>query len=169
MKNRLEDHRINIIDNANAIKRKDVERIVINIMEIVSNFVKGIVKLRTFQDMSTTEFYIFLTVGSKKKVFNSDLANILGISRSLVSLNLKKLLKRKLVEFKEWEEDRRYTNISLSKKGEKLYKKFLDVFEEIMKEIFPNSNKEEFSKLTEAFEIILRLSQNFQMNRNVKK
>lgn len=151
--------------NFKDVEKIDIEKVVEAVMEIVNNFVKGIERLNEFEDMSTTEFHIFLIIASKRKIFNSELSQMLGISRSLVSLNLRKLLIRKLIEFKESKEDRRYTIVYLSKKGEKIYRKFLSTFENTMKEAFFESSDEELSKVAAAFEIILNLSRKFPLPR----
>ena len=74
------------------------KEVVKNIMEITTNFVNFIPQISEFEEMSTTELYIFLFIATNDKTFNNEISKKLGVSKSTVSMSLKKLIENKLIE-----------------------------------------------------------------------
>ncbi|MGC8821129.1 MAG: MarR family winged helix-turn-helix transcriptional regulator [Fervidobacterium sp.] len=136
----------------------EVEEIVQKIMEMTMNFVNFIPKVSELEKMSTTELYIFLLIGTNQRVFNSEVSKKLGISRSTVSMALKRLSKSDLIEMVEDELDRRFTRICLSEKGKKIYNNFLKSFSKIIESVFKSLEPEEVQKLNESFDTLLDFS-----------
>jgi DNA-binding MarR family transcriptional regulator len=136
----------------------EVEEIVQKIMEMTMNFVNFIPKVSELEKMSTTELYIFLLIGTNQRVFNSEVSKKLGISRSTVSMALKRLSKSDLIEMVEDEFDRRFTRICLSEKGKKIYNNFLKSFSKIIESVFKSLEPEKVQKLNESFDTLLDFS-----------
>ncbi len=135
-----------------------VRDVVKNIIEITTNFVNFIPQISEFEKMSTTELYIFLFIATNDKTFNNEISQKLGVSKSTVSISLKKLIENKLVETVEDEKDRRYTMIHLSENGQKLFNKFLSSFQTILDGVYKSFGNEKIQKLNECFDSILEFS-----------
>ncbi|ABS61286.1 MULTISPECIES: MarR family winged helix-turn-helix transcriptional regulator [Fervidobacterium] len=134
------------------------KEVVKNIMEITTNFVNFIPQISEFEEMSTTELYIFLFIATNDKTFNNEISKKLGVSKSTVSMSLKKLIENKLIETVEDEKDRRYTMIHLSENGQKLFNKFLSSFQTILDGVYKSFGNEKIQKLNECFDSILEFS-----------
>lgn len=135
-----------------------VRDVVKNIIEITTNFVNFIPQISEFEKMSTTELYVFLFIATNDKTFNNEISQKLGISKSTVSIALKKLIENKLIKTVEDEKDRRYTMIHLSENGQKLFNKFLSSFQTILDGVYKSFGNEKIQKLNECFDSILEFS-----------
>lgn len=142
-----------------AISNVEVEQILEKILDTVAYFVSILPRIAEFENMNTTEFYVFMYIATRKDSYSSQIALNLGLRRSSVSMILKKLLKKQLIEMTEDENDRRYVHIYLSKKGKDVFEKFLKAFESIMLNVISKLSYEDFEKLTSSFELISRFSQ----------
>ncbi len=134
------------------------KKVVRKIMEITTNFVNFIPQISEFEKMNTTELYVFLFVATNDKTFNNEISQKLGVSKSTVSVSLKKLIENKLIEVVEDEKDRRYTKIYLSESGKRLFDKFLFSFQTILDGVYKSYENEKIQKLSECFDSILEFS-----------
>lgn len=129
------------------------------IVDTVSNFVNAIPRIAEIEKMNTTEFYVFLFIATRQSVYNSQISLKLGIKKSSVSMILKKLAQKRLIEKSENQEDRRYHCICLSKRGKRVFSEFLSAFSTLANNLLDEIDENTLEKLTESFETINKFSQ----------
>jgi DNA-binding MarR family transcriptional regulator len=150
-------------------KLQNYENILEITLDTITNFVAIMPRIAEIENMHTTEFYVFLFIGVKKCVYNSQVASALGIKRSSVSMILRKLVQKNLIELSEDEIDRRYTCIYLSKRGREIFLEFLENFSFLTQKIMERLDKNTLKDLNEVFHLINSFSRSMLAERKSKK
>jgi len=144
------------VNDLALVEYDDARDILRKVLGIVSGLVRFIPEVTEMENMSTTELYVFLFVGSEGRTMNSALSKEIGISRSNVSIATKSLLKKGLIEMNHDEDDRRFIYITLSQSGRDTFDRFLDTFGRIIASVSSKLPESDAEKLNESFEMIVR-------------
>ena len=119
-----------------------------DILHIEENSLKNI----DLMDLSMTEIHTIEAVGIKDAKTMGEIAHDLRITVGTLSAAITKLIKKGYVERKRTEEDRRVVLVSLTSKGENIYREHQVFHEEMICAMLSNFSDEEEQVLSKSLE-----------------
>ena len=134
--------------NTQELLNKLLVQLFNDILHIEENSLKNI----DFMDLSMTEIHTIEAVGIKDATTMGEIAHDLIITVGTLSAAITKLIKKGYVERKRTEEDRRVVLVSLTSKGENVYREHQVFHEEMITSMLGNFSEEEEYILAIALE-----------------
>ena len=122
--------------NTQELLNKLLVQLFNDILHIEENSLKNI-------DLSMTEIHTIEAVGIKDAKTMGEIAHDLRITVGTLSAAITKLIKKGYVERKRTEEDRRVVLVSLTSKGENIYREHQVFHEEMITSMLGNFSEEE--------------------------
>jgi len=101
--------------------------------------------------ISLSQCHTLLEIGDKKEMSIVELASILGVDTSTLSRTIDGMVNIGLVNRRPNPEDRRYVSISLTKKGETLYKSIEEFYNDYFSRVFELIPEEKHQQVMESF------------------
>ena len=126
--------------NTQELLNKLLVQLFNDILHIEENSLKNI----DFMDLSMTEIHTIEAVGIKDAKTMGEIAHDLRITVGTLSAAITKLIKKGYVERKRTEEDRRVVLVSLTSKGENVYREHQVFHEEMITSMLGNFSEEEY-------------------------
>ena len=126
--------------NTQELLNKLLVQLFNDILHIEENSLKNIDLI----DLSMTEIHTIEAVGIKDAKTMGEIAHDLRITVGTLSAAITKLIKKGYVERKRTEEDRRVVLVSLTSKGENVYKEHQVFHEEMITSMLGNFSEEEY-------------------------
>ena len=134
--------------NTQELLNKLLVQLFNDILHIEENSLKNI----DLMDLSMTEIHTIEAVGIKDSKTMGEIAHDLRITVGTLSAAITKLIKKGYVERKRTEEDRRVVLVSLTSKGENVYREHQVFHEEMITSMLGNFSEEEEYILAIALE-----------------
>ena len=134
--------------NTQELLNKLLVQLFNDILHIEENSLKNI----DFMDLSMTEIHTIEAVGIKDAKTMGEIAHDLRITVGTLSAAITKLIKKGYVERKRTEEDRRVVLVSLTSKGENVYREHQVFHEEMICAMLSNFSDEEEQVLSKSLE-----------------
>ena len=134
--------------NTQELLNKLLVQLFNDILHIEENSLKNI----DLMDLSMTEIHTIEAVGIKDEKTMGEIAHDLRITVGTLSAAITKLIKKGYVERKRTEEDRRVVLVSLTSKGENVYREHQVFHEEMITSMLGNFSEEEEYILAIALE-----------------
>lgn len=125
--------------NTQELLNKLLVQLFNDILHIEENSLKNI----DLMDLSMTEIHTIEAVGIKDAKTMGEIAHDLRITVGTLSAAITKLIKKGYVERKRTEEDRRVVLVSLTSKGENVYREHQVFHEEMITSMLGNFSEEE--------------------------
>lgn len=126
--------------NTQELLNKLLVQLFNDILHIEENSLKNIDLI----DLSMTEIHTIEAVGIKDAKTMGEIAHDLRITVGTLSAAITKLIKKGYVERKRTEEDRRVVLVSLTSKGENVYREHQVFHEEMITSMLGNFSEEEY-------------------------
>lgn len=126
--------------NTQELLNKLLVQLFNDILHIEENSLKNI----DLMDLSMTEIHTIEAVGIKDAKTMGEIAHDLRITVGTLSAAITKLIKKGYVERKRTEEDRRVVLVSLTSKGENIYREHQVFHEEMITSMLGNFSEEEY-------------------------
>lgn len=126
--------------NTQELLNKLLVQLFNDILHIEENSLKNIDLI----DLSMTEIHTIEAVGIKDAKTMGEIAHDLRITVGTLSAAITKLIKKGYVERKRTEEDRRVVLVSLTSKGENIYREHQVFHEEMITSMLGNFSEEEY-------------------------
>ena len=126
--------------NTQELLNKLLVQLFNDILHIEENSLKNI----DLMDLSMTEIHTIEAVGIKDAKTMGEIAHDLRITVGTLSAAITKLIKKGYVERKRTEEDRRVVLVSLTSKGENVYREHQVFHEEMITSMLGNFSEEEY-------------------------
>ena len=126
--------------NTQELLNKLLVQLFNDILHIEENSLKNI----DLMDLSMTEIHTIEAVGIKDAKTMGEIAHDLRITVGTLSAAITKLIKKGYVERKRTEEDRRVVLVSLTSKGENVYREHQVFHEEMITSMLGNYSEEEY-------------------------
>ena len=134
--------------NTQELLNKLLVQLFNDILHIEENSLKNI----DLMDLSMTEIHTIEAVGIKDAKTMGEIAHDLRITVGTLSAAITKLIKKGYVERKRTEEDRRVVLVSLTSKGENVYREHQVFHEEMICAMLSNFSDEEEQVLSKSLE-----------------
>ena len=134
--------------NTQELLNKLLVQLFNDILHIEENSLKNIYLI----DLSMTEIHTIEAVGIKDAKTMGEIAHDLRITVGTLSAAITKLIKKGYVERKRTEEDRRVVLVSLTSKGENVYREHQVFHEEMICAMLSNFSDEEEQVLSKSLE-----------------
>ena len=134
--------------NTQELLNKLLVQLFNDILHIEENSLKNIDLI----DLSMTEIHTIEAVGIKDAKTMGEIAHDLRITVGTLSAAITKLIKKGYVERKRTEEDRRVVLVSLTSKGENVYREHQVFHEEMICAMLSNFSDEEEQVLSKSLE-----------------
>ena len=134
--------------NTQELLNKLLVQLFNDILHIEENSLKNI----DLMDLSMTEIHTIEAVGIKYAKTMGEIAHDLRITVGTLSAAITKLIKKGYVERKRTEEDRRVVLVSLTSKGENVYREHQVFHEEMICAMLSNFSDEEEQVLSKSLE-----------------
>lgn len=126
--------------NTQELLNKLLVQLFNDILHIEENSLKNI----DLMDLSMTEIHTIEAVGIKDAKTMGEIAHDLRITVGTLSAAITKLIKKGYVERQRTEEDRRVVLVSLTSKGENVYREHQVFHEEMITSMLGNFSEEEY-------------------------
>ncbi|PLV60401.1 MarR family winged helix-turn-helix transcriptional regulator [Thermotoga sp. KOL6] len=131
------------------------------ILNMVFDLVRAFSRLMPFlpdaENMNTLEFYLFMFVALKGPSSMSKIAEELSVSKSNVTITVDKLEEKGYLKRERSKNDRRVVMVSLTRKGEELFKIILKNFESVIKDVVSKIPDDDLKVISDGFERMTRL------------
>ena len=134
--------------NTQELLNKLLVQLFNDILHIEENSLKNIDLI----DLSMTEIHTIEAIGIKDAKSMGEIAHDLRITVGTLSAAITKLIKKGYVERKRTEEDRRVVLVSLTSKGENVYREHQVFHEEMICAMLSNFSDEEEQVLSKSLE-----------------
>ena len=134
--------------NTQELLNKLLVQLFNDILHIEENSLKNIDLI----DLSMTEIHTIEAIGIKDAKTMGEIAHDLRITVGTLSAAITKLIKKGYVERKRTEEDRRVVLVSLTSKGENVYREHQVFHEEMICAMLSNFSDEEEQVLSKSLE-----------------
>lgn len=128
---------------------KEINSLLVDIFNDVMSIEKETLKKGPFSDLSITEMHVLEAIGKKSRTM-TEVACDLGITIGTLTTSVNRLVKKEYVLRVRSEEDRRYVQISLSKKGKLAYRIHEAFHEKMVKAVIEGMSEEDYRVLAEG-------------------
>ena len=108
-------------------------------------------KVQDFLGTTVVQRHVLLDIGDKKKTTIGDISKELSMDKGNVSKTVQQLAEMGCIKRIVSEDDRRYTNISLTDKGEKLYEKICRIVDSYHHNVFKLIPEDKHDLIFESF------------------
>lgn len=105
------------------------------------------IKKSEFSDITPNELHLIYLIGTNKNITASSIATDLNISRAALSKSLNSLEKKEFIRRKANIRNKRYMDIELTHKGEKLFSTYNRLHEELIYSFTKDLSSQEIEKL----------------------
>jgi DNA-binding MarR family transcriptional regulator len=141
----------------------ETEEILKMVFELVVNFTNMLPRTKEFEEMNTMELYLFLYVALNGPKKMSELSDVLKTTKSNVTNLVDALERNGYLSRIRSKEDRRVIMVELTKEGERLYRKLLDSFDSLVKDIISKIPQEDLEEFSRGFlKMVSLFTENFQ-------
>ena len=142
-----------IMENVIMRKIEDIlNKLLVQLFNDILQIEEKSLKNTQFTDLSITEIHTIEAIGLDRSRTMGEIAHDLRITVGTLSAAITKLIKKGYVERKRTEEDRRVVLVSLTSKGENIYREHQVFHEEMITSMLGNFSEEEEYILAIALE-----------------
>lgn len=121
--------------------------------------ISSIMSDQVFNDLSLEQFAILRILYHRDSMRASELAEILGVNKSAITVKVEKLEKKRLITRERDQEDRRNIHLHLSEKGQRVYKDGETKIENFVSSYLNELDPRDFELFINLYEKILTIIQ----------
>ena len=129
-----------------------INQLLVEIFNDIEKIEQKTLKEGKFNDLSLTEVHTIEAIGMYESKAMSEVANKLNITVGTLTIAINNLVKKKYVERKRSEKDRRVVKISLTKKGKLIYRLHEKFHSDMVKATVDGLSDEEKEIVINSFE-----------------
>lgn len=123
-----------------------------NVSFSVTKKAEMLIKEEISEDLTSDQHFILRYIHSKEKCTSTELAEVFHIKKSSVTAIINRLVTRELVDRERDTEDRRIVYLSLSEKGENLFKLSEEKVHQLVGSFIQKFDKEEITQFIKTYE-----------------
>jgi len=140
---------------------KTINQQLIRLLNQMWDMEEKLIRTEGYQDLTNNDMHVLQAIGTGEARNMSAVARTLNITVGSLTTSIKGLVRKKYVQRRHSERDRRQVLVSLTEKGKRAYKRHEDLQRQMSLAILKKLDKEELQVLIKTMDAVSKFSRDY--------